>query len=425
MRHWVRVGRRDSGRRHLSWLLAVLVMAPMLAACGGREDADEAFVPWGGESAVAPTLPPATPAEHAPAPVGGTPQAVAVTVAPTSPTTPVHGLTDAERLALQPNELGFVPVMQYHVITTDPALEADPFVRTAENMRKDLQFLSDQGFFVISMREFLANEIAAPAGKKPVLLTFDDATASQFRWIEDAVGKRTIDPDTALGVLEAFFAAHPDFGKGGMFAILPHNCFADDTPGNTMADCDAKLDWLANNGYEVANHTMTHANLDDVTDEQFMEEVGGMEIWLQEHVSGPGLLRGVLVMPFGMYPDRDLHPGQRAMMRDGFTYQGQHIVINGAFLVGANPTESPNSAEYDHIFIARIQANAESLDLWFPMFEDGGVSLYVSDGDPMTISVPDPLPADLEGKLDPEAIVAGGRILLRYDAETGAMVSGS
>jgi hypothetical protein len=169
---------------------------------------------------------------------------------------------------------------------------------------------------------------------------------------------------------------------------------------------------------------MTHANLEDVTDEQFMEEVGGMELWLQEHVSGPGLLSGVLVLPYGMYPDRDLHPWQRVMLRDGFEYEGETIVINGAFLVGANPTESPSSAEYDPIFIARIQANAESLDLWFPLFESGGVSLYVSDGDPHTITVPDPLPADLEGQLDPAAIAASGKVLLRYDTGTGALLTG-
>ncbi|MGN6030135.1 MAG: polysaccharide deacetylase family protein [Thermomicrobiales bacterium] len=409
--------RRRSGQRQrrrggsLSWLAALVMVAPLLAACGRQDEGDDAFVPWGGEGIAAPATPVDMPAPRRVAsPVPATPPASA-------------SLTAAQRRAMLPNELGFVPVMQYHVITTDPALEADPFIRTAENMRRDLRFLHEQGFFVISMRDFLANEIAAPAGKKPVLLTFDDATASQFRWIEDANGGRIIDPDTALGVLEAFFAEHPDFGKGGMFAILPYNCFADGTPGNTLADCDAKLDWLATNGYEVANHTMTHANLHDVSDETFMDEVGGMERWLQEHASGPGVLSGVLVMPFGMYPDRDLHPWQRVMMRDGFDYEGERIVIAGAFLVGANPTESPSSADYDHIFIARIQANAESLDLWFPMFARGEVSLYVSDGDPSTMTVPNPLPADLEGQLDPAAIAAQGHTLLRYDVTTGELLA--
>ena len=409
--------RRGAGWRRLVWIAAIVTCAPLLAACGADESRDEAFVPWNGISA--PASPPSGVATISPE--TGSPPAARK---PATPAVPVSALTAAERLALQPNELGFVPVMEYHVITDDPALEADPFIRTADNMRKDLQFLYEQGFYVISMREFLANEIAAPAGKKPVLITLDDATASQFRWIEDASGTRTIDPETALGILEAFFAAHPDFGKGGMFGILPYNCFADGTPGNTIDDCDGKLDWLANNGYEVASHTMTHANLEDVTDEQFMEEVGGMELWLQEHVSGPGLLSGVLVLPYGMYPDRDLHPWQRVMLRDGFEYEGETIVINGAFLVGANPTESPSSAEYDPIFIARIQANAESLDLWFPLFESGGVSLYVSDGDPHTITVPDPLPADLEGQLDPAGIAASGKVLLRYDTGTGALLTG-
>ncbi|MGN6031107.1 MAG: hypothetical protein ACTHQE_05525, partial [Thermomicrobiales bacterium] len=64
-----------------------------------------------------------------------------------------------------------------------------------------------------------------------------------------------------------------------------------------------------------------------------------------------------------------------------------------------------------------------SLDLWFPMFARGEVSLYVSDGDPSTVTVPNPLPADLEGQLDPAVIAAQGHTLLRYDVTTGELLA--
>ncbi len=322
-------------------------------------------------------------------------------------------LTPDELANLRPNELGAIPVLQYHVITTDEAAESDPFVRTAGNMRDDLQWLYDHGFYVISTRSFVENRIAAPAGKRPVILSFDDATASQFRWLPDGAG-RLLDPETAIGVLEAFFQEHPDIGRGGQFAVLPHNCFADDSPLNTMADCPDKLRWLAANGYEIVNHTAGHQDLIDVPDEVFVRELGDPIAWLDAIVEGDGNFMEAVVMPYGNYPSRDLHPEQRAMMRNGFTHDGRSVRLRAAFMVGANPTESPSSAEFDPLFIARIQANEESLGQWFGTIEAGGILVYVSDGNPDTVTIPDPVPASIADQFDPEFVAAGGHDLVRY-----------
>ncbi|HYH13144.1 MAG TPA: hypothetical protein VD789_12370, partial [Thermomicrobiales bacterium] len=42
-----------------------------------------------------------------------------------------------------------------------------------------------------------------------------------------------------------------------------------------------------------------------------------------------------------------------------------------------------------------------------------------SDGNPDTITVPDPLPGMLDGTLDPEVIAASGKTLIQYDPESG------
>lgn len=332
-------------------------------------------------------------------------------------------LSPEELKALHPNEIGVIPVMEYHVITTDPAKEADQFVRTIDHLREDLQFLYDHNFYVIPMRELVRNEITAPAGKHPVVLTFDDATASQFRWDKDANGTIALDQNTAIGILETFFAGHPDFGRGGFFAVLAYNCFSDDTPHNTMNDCTDKLAWMVKHGYEIGLHTLQHEDLRDVTDDEFQRQIGENVIWVDERVSGPGNMSRVLAMPFGNYPDRDMHQAQRRMMRDGFTYKGVHIKLEGALLVGANPTESPSSETFDPIFIARIQAFKESLDLWFPQFEQGTVSLYTSDGGPDTVWVPNVIPDDLAGQFSADRIVQSGKKLIRYDDEKSGEVA--
>lgn len=391
-------------------VLTIGLLLPLAAGCGpGSGDDRPETVTWKPATMAAPTEQPT--ATHAP-------PAATPTLVP-----PGVGLSPDELRDYQPNELGSIPVLEYHVITTDEAKEADPFVRTAEHLREDLQWLYDHDFHVITTREFIENWISAPAGKRPVILSFDDSHASQFRWIDQGDNVRLIDPDTAMGVLEAFFRKHPDFGRGGQFAVLSFNCFADDTPLNTIEDCPDKLRWMAANGYEIVNHTAGHQDLLDVTDEEFIFQVGEPIVWLDEIVQGDGNLMDVIVMPYGNYPSRDLHPGQREMMRNGFTYEGREIQLRGAFMVGANPTESPSSTEYDPLFIARIQAYAASLDQWFGMIDDGDILIYVSDGNPETITIPEPVPPSLAHQLDADTVTAGGRELVRYDPASGELVS--
>ncbi len=50
---------------------------------------------------------------------------------------------------------------------------------------------------------------------------------------------------------------------------------------------------------------------------------------------------------------------------------------------------------------------------------DGEVTLYTSDGDPDTVTVPDPLPSTLQNEFDPDAITASGKQLIRYNERTG------
>ncbi|MDE3103474.1 MAG: hypothetical protein KGJ98_14735 [Chloroflexota bacterium] len=45
--------------------------------------------------------------------------------------------------------------------------------------------------------------MTTPAGKTPVVLTFDDSDRSQFQFIAGPDGKLTVDPTSGLGILEA------------------------------------------------------------------------------------------------------------------------------------------------------------------------------------------------------------------------------
>lgn len=352
--------------------------------------------------------------------------AIAPTLAPTPEPTQAPAsagiMTPEQLVQYQPNELGVVPVLEYHAITTNPEEEAQ-FVRMADDFRADLQWLYDNNFYVVPLRDVVNNTIAVPAGKHPVALTFDDGQSSQFRFIEDANGNLVPDPDTAIGILEAFYQEHPDFGGGGHFGILVYNAFAN--PDESQEPYfHQKLEWMIERGYEIGNHTWQHTNLTDLEDDEFMMTVGEPILWANETLGDiPANASSILTLPYGTSPDVEKRPGQRKMMREGFTYKGEELRIEAALLVGAEPAVSPASALWDPMWIPRIQMFDESVDFWFGIFERGDTILYVSDGNPDTIVVPMPLHPLLDGQLDADALEAAGKTVILYDPETGEDVA--
>ena len=429
----------------LRGFLTICLIAGLLAACGGGND-EGAQVEWiegtpppeyisqiqnGGQTQTPTTAP--TPADgNAPDAEPTATTAPAEQIQPTATATAspppadlVTGglLTDEQLAEFQPNEIGAIPVLEYHVFTTDANKEAQ-FVRTIDDFKTDLQWLYDHGFYVVPLKDVIQDNIKAPAGKKPVVLTFDDSTAGQFRYLIGADGSVTIDPDSAVGVMEAFYAAHPDFGRGGFFAVLPPEYFCFSWQGEEREDdqnayCGKKLSWLLDNGYEVGNHTLNHTDLLKVDDDEFRSEIAGAIEALQEYDSR--IEANILAMPFGNYPDADTKQRQRKWLKEGFTWDGQDYLIIGCLMVGANPTESPVSTEFDSMWIARIQAfdkdadvDGDGIDYWFSVFEDDPGRLYTSDGDPNIVTVPKDLPGSLDGTLDTDKIAAEGKELVRY-----------
>lgn len=393
-----------SGRlsAYLHRLLFLVLLAPMLAACGGDESAST-----GGQIAWNTVVPPTATPE--PMGVGGA----------NSPLPPTATNVSPEQIRqFQPNELGVVPILEYHMITTNPDEETQ-FVRLADDMRADLQWLYDHEFYVVPLSDVINNMIQAPTGKHPVALTFDDGTSTQFAFIKNDEGELVPDPDTAVGILEEFYAVHPEFGRGGHFAVLAYNAFA--MPDESQEPYFAqKIQWLAEHGYEIGNHTWQHTDLTDIPNKEFVMTIAEPMIWANDILGDtPANASGILTLPYGSVPNKDSHPGQREMMRHGFSYKGQEFQITSALLVGAEPAVSPASTLWDPMWIPRIQMFDESTDFWFGRIEDGTVIPYTSDGNPDTIVVPHPLSPIHEGQLDVAMLSDAGKSVIQYDPTTG------
>lgn len=292
--------------------------------------------------------------------------------------------TAARAAAVHANELGAIPVLEYHQIGPGEAR----WRRTPEHLRADLERLYRAGYVLTSLHEIVANRISTPAGKKPVALTFDDATEGQFRYLPDGT---TIDPACAVGVIEAFAKAHPDGGKAATFFVLPESAFG------PQAFAKQKLTWLIANGYEVGNHTIRHDGLSTLTDARVDHEIGGALDLI--HRSIPGYAVHTLAYPYGMVPKN------LAIVAKYHT---------AAFLVGAEPTVSPLSKFWTPLKIPRIQAIDSEFQRHHLFDTSGAAYRYVSDGDPAHYSIPATLPPGLAATLAPK--YANDPALIRYEA---------
>jgi peptidoglycan/xylan/chitin deacetylase (PgdA/CDA1 family) len=206
-----------------------------------------------------------------------------------------------------------------------------------------------------------------------VVLTFDDGVVSHFRYTVDGGGEKTLDPNSAVGVLEEFFGEHPDFGRGGLFSILPLAPFAWPGAPDQLEYAEEKLQWLLANGYELGNHTLGHNNLAELTSEETMEDLAAAVDLIHEYVPGAPVV--AIVLPYGEYP-----PGE-SLLRE-FDYQGQHYQFYGALMAGAGPALPPAHPDFDPFRMPRILAGDEEFDKWFSYVEDNPGLIYVSDGNP-------------------------------------------
>src|SRR5688500_2863893 len=79
-----------------------------------------------------------------------------------------------------PNELGRIPVLEYHLIGE----KEGRWERHHERFRADLELLHRRGYRPVTLAELVDRDFELPAGLSPVVFTFDDASPGQFRYIE-------------------------------------------------------------------------------------------------------------------------------------------------------------------------------------------------------------------------------------------------
>jgi peptidoglycan/xylan/chitin deacetylase (PgdA/CDA1 family) len=275
--------------------------------------------------------------------------------------------------SLQPNELGRVMILEYHKVDQPE----ERWTRTPANFRGDLERLWERGYRLVALNDLLDGRIAIPRSTTPVVLTFDDSSPGQFRLMERN-GEWVLDPDCAVGILEAFERKHPEFGRAATFYVLP----GADPPNRLFNQKELvarKLQYLAAHGYEIGNHTLWHANLAKYPERVVRGQLATAQEWIQRHV--PGYRIRTLALPMGAYP-RDIRWAIEGA-------EGQTAYRHDAILqVAGGAAPSPHARVFDSFHLPRIQALESELAHWLGYFDRNPQERYVSDGDASLITVP-------------------------------------
>jgi len=274
--------------------------------------------------------------------------------------------------SMKPDELGLVPVLMHHQIRPN----GSEFDLTAAQLRAELVRLWRDGFYPVRAVDLVTGKLDVPKGKTPVVLTFDDADNNQVGFKADG----TLDPNTGVGVLEAFAALHPDFPATATF-FVPRNTFE----GNGRPPA-ATLRWLVEHGFELGNHTKDHIPLNMLDPEGVQRQLALGDRVLSDLL--PGYRPQTMALPLGALP----HPASLAVRG---TWGGRSYRFAGVFLAGAEATPSPFSTKWDPAAIPRIRTNPRwngtrdfTAGMWLDILERNPKLRYISDGDASRITFP-------------------------------------
>ena len=280
---------------------------------------------------------------------------------------------------IKPNELGKIPILEYHLIQPEKSVWA----RTAGEFRQDLELLYSSGYRSIALNDYIQGKIDIPAGTHPVIFTFDDSSPGQFRYLVRN-GKKEIDPDCAVGIFLEFKKRHNDFGMHATFFVLtgakePHKLF-----GQPEYESD-KLKELVSLGFEIGNHTLWHAQLnkysDDIVKNQLATAVKNTQAIL------PGYNVHTLALPFGVYP-KDIN------LAVAGTYHGIAYHNDAILRVAGGPAPSPFNSRWDPWRLPRIRSGSD-VPRMVNEFKKHPDEVFVSDGKPDTVAYPAALKSEL------------------------------
>lgn len=283
---------------------------------------------------------------------------------------------DTARGTRAPNELGRIPILEYHLIGDTEGR----WQRERSRFRRDLEILYERGYRPVSVRDLVDGRIDLPSGLSPVVFTFDDASPSQFRYVEHPDGSLIIDSTSAVGIWLDFAASHPGWENRATFCLLSGAEAGRSFFGNKGIEGQKtewrfqKIQFLAEQGFELCSHTLWHANLAKYDDAVVQEQIARGVMAIDSAV--PGYRVRTLALPLGVWPtNREL--AVRGSWRDPRDGREVAYRFDAVLEVAGHPVPGPRSPDFTPLSLDRVQVFGDKLEQTLDQIER---TRYVSDG---------------------------------------------
>lgn len=272
---------------------------------------------------------------------------------------------------MRANELGVIPVLMHHRLVDKVESEFD---MTPSWFAAELERLHRERYYPVTMLQVARGDLGhVPAGRSPVVLTFDDSSVGQLHYTAGG----DIAPDSAVGMLLDFARRHDGFPAVASF-YLNKDPFGLGDPHRALGD-------LVRHGFEVGNHTFDHVPL-QVPPAKVQQQLGELAAMVTRAV--PGVAPRTMALPLGVEPS---HPQLvLAGAWRGTTYRNEAVL-----LVGAEPAHSPFHRQWSAAHVPRVRSSSYQggkgeflMPWWLDRIARGDITRYVSAGNPGHVTVP-------------------------------------
>ncbi|MBC7843241.1 MAG: polysaccharide deacetylase family protein [Gemmatimonadaceae bacterium] len=256
--------------------------------------------------------------------------------------------------------MGKVPVLMVHVVSDHDAA----WTVTKVRFQRTLELLYAHDYRPITVAQLIDKRIDMPSGKRPVVFTFDDASPSQFGYIERN-GTLEVDPESAVGMWLAFTRKHPDWKPRATFCMLSGAEAGRSFFGNKNIDGqqDAwrfrKVRFLRDHGFELCNHTLWHANLSKYPDAFVQEQIARGQLAIDSAV--PGYRVRTFALPLGKWP-KNRALAQKGEWRDPKSGVVTKYSYDAILEVAGGPSVSPFDPTFNSHGIKRYTMFVDAVD---------------------------------------------------------------
>ena len=290
-------------------------------------------------------------------------------------------LAPAQLAALHVDEAGHIPILMYHSIGA-PAHRGARYDSQGLNIapqtfRRQLALMYAAHWYPINMRDILTSHLNVPAGKTPVVITFDDARGSQFHSLPN--GK--IDPNCAVGILEEFHTHHANWPLRATFYVLPKSAW-NPVPFWQPGLETKKLQTLVADGFEVANHTTTHRPMTHLSGAELCWEMAECEEYVKARA--PGATMDTMALPGGAAPKNHALWNTLLEGRLGRITYHNHCIL----MAWGGPSHAWVDKTFNPDRVTRLGAGPGWIEHALHQMTSGRLRPYVSDGNPNTVAVP-------------------------------------